>query len=162
MKKCSKCKKEFEEDQLEKVGKKHFCFDCYEEYYVPMVLDWNDLYDYIRDYWCVEQLSIGAITLLKKYQSEKQMSYYGMLNTYDYMVMSDVDLSQTETYGIGLIPYYYDEARNFFGKVRNNIDKETRETKTLKITTKRYEEPKNNKMIDMRKIWEDEEDGENS
>ena len=38
--KCSKCKHEYTEEQMTKVGKKHYCNDCYDNYYLPEVEDW--------------------------------------------------------------------------------------------------------------------------
>ena len=76
--KCSKCKREYIEEQMIKVGKKHYCNDCYDNYYLPEVLDWNELYEYIKKVNYLSKLPISVITLLKKYHSEDDVEFKDM------------------------------------------------------------------------------------
>lgn len=149
--KCSKCKREYIEEQMMKVGKKHYCNDCYDNYYLPEVLDWNELYEYIKKVNYLSKLPISVITLLKKYHSEDGLQFKGMELTYEYIVEIE-GIEDDESNGllrVPLIPYYYDKASEFYGKIFDNEDKETYETETIKIETTRYSRPKVKKQIDL-------------
>ena len=50
---------------------------------------------------------------------------------------------------VPLIPYYYDKASEFYGRIFDNEDKETYSTETIKIETTRYSRPKVKKQIDL-------------
>ena len=149
--KCSKCKREYTEEQMTKVGKKHYCNDCYDNYYLPEILDWNELYEYIKRVNHISKLPISVITLLKKYHSEDDLQFKGMELTYEYIVEIE-GIEDDESNGllrVPLIPYYYDKASEFYGKFFENEDKETYETETIKIETTRYSRPKVKKQIDL-------------
>ena len=149
--KCSKCKREYIEEQMIKVGKKHYCNDCYDNYYLPEVLDWNELYEYIKKVNYLSKLPISVITLLKKYHSEDNLQFKGMQLTYEYIVEIE-GIEDDESNGllrVPLIPYYYDKASEFYGKFFKNEDRETYETETIKIETTRYSRPKVKKQIDL-------------
>ena len=149
--KCSKCKREYTEEQMIKVGKKHYCNDCYDNYYLPEVLDWNELYEYIKKVNYLSKLPISVITLLKKYHSEDNLQFKGMQLTYEYIVEIE-GIEDDESNGllrVPLIPYYYDKASEFYGKIFDNEDRETYETETIKIETTRYSRPKVKKQIDL-------------
>ena len=149
--KCSKCKREYIEEQMIKVGKKHYCNDCYDNYYLPEVLDWNELYEYIKKVNYLSKLPISVITLLKKYHSEDGLQFKGMELTYEYIVEIE-GIEDDESNGllrVPLIPYYYDKASEFYGRIFDNEDKETYSTETIKIETTRYSRPKVKKQIDL-------------
>ena len=149
--KCSKCKREYIEEQMIKVGKKHYCNDCYDNYYLPEVEDWNELYEYIKRVNHISKLPISVITLLKKYHSEDDLQFKGMELTYEYIVEIE-GIEDDESNGllrVPLIPYYYDKASEFYGKIFDNEDRETYETETIKIETTRYSRPKVKKQIDL-------------
>ena len=117
--KCSKCKREYTEEQMIKVGKKHYCNDCYDNYYLPEILDWNELYEYIKKVNYLSKLPISVITLLKRYHSEDGLQFKGMQLTYEYIVEIE-GIEDDESNGllrIPLIPYYYDKASEFYGKI---------------------------------------------
>ena len=149
--KCSKCKREYTEEQMIKVGKKHYCNDCYDNYYLPEVLDWNELYEYIKKVNYLSKLPISVITLLKKYHSEDGLQFKGMELTYEYIIEIE-GIEDDESNGllrVPLIPYYYDKASEFYGRIFDNEDKETYSTETIKIETTRYSRPKVKKQIDL-------------
>src|SRR5574344_309850 len=149
--KCSKCKREYTEEQMMKVGKKHYCNDCYDNYYLPEILDWNELYEYIKEVNHISKIPISVITLLKKYHSEDGLQFKGMELTYEYIVEIE-GIEDDESNGllrVPLIPYYYDKASEFYGKIFENEDKETYDTETIKIETTRYSRPKVKKQIDL-------------
>ena len=149
--KCSKCKHEYIEEQMTKVGKKHYCDNCYDNYYLPEILDWNELYEYIKKVNHINKLPISVITLLKKYHSEDNLQFKGMQLTYEYIVEIE-GIEDDESNGllrVPLIPYYYDKASEFYGKIFDNEDRETYETETIKIETTRYSRSKVKKQIDL-------------
>ena len=39
--KCKHCKQDFDEEQMIKVGKIHYCKNCYENWFIPEVEDYN-------------------------------------------------------------------------------------------------------------------------
>ena len=42
---CKHCKQDFDEEQMIKVGKIHYCKNCYENWFIPEVEDYNELYE---------------------------------------------------------------------------------------------------------------------
>ena len=43
--KCKHCKQNFSEEQMIKVGKIYYCKNCYENWFIPEVEDYNELYE---------------------------------------------------------------------------------------------------------------------
>ena len=164
--KCSKCKREYTEEQMTKVGKKHYCDDCYDNYYLPEVEDWNNLYNYIRDVNYLKQLPISVIVLLKKYHNEEpyKFTYFGMQKTYEFITEIENVPDNNEDNGLLRVPllvYYYDKASEFYGNLFELEGKEELgEQKEINISTykdKQIEYKKKNLNFDL--IWkEDEED----
>ena len=153
--KCSYCKKQFNDEELIKIGKKYYCKEqCYEGFYLPEVEDWNNLYNYIRDVNYLKQLPISVIVLLKKYHNEEpyNFTYFGMQKTYEFITEIESVPDNNEDNGLLRVPllvYYYDKASQFYGKIFDNEDKETYNTETIKIETTRYSRPKVKKQIDL-------------
>ena len=148
--KCSKCKKTFEDEELTQHGKKYYCAICDEEWWTEVGY-WNELYEYIKKVNYLSKLPISVITLLKKYHSEDGLQFKGMELTYEYIVEIE-EIRDDESNGllrIPLIPYYYDKASEFYGKIFDNEDRETYETEIIKIETTRYSRPKVKKQIDL-------------
>ena len=136
--KCSKCKREYTGEQMTKVGKKHYCDDCYDNYYLPEVEDWNNLYNYIRDVNYLKQLPISVIVLLKKYHNEEpyNFTYFGMQKTYEFITEIESVPDNNEDNGLLRVPllvYYYDKASEFYGKIFEMKIKKHMKQKQLKL-----------------------------
>lgn len=163
--KCSKCKKTFEDEELTKEGRSYYCNDCYENHVIPNILDWNDLYEYVKEVNHLDKLPISAITLLKKYKSDNNMTFYGQRLTYEFIKEIEQVADNGENsgnYQLGLLPYYYDKASQFYGELFKLEDNESDigEQKEINISTykdKQVKYKKKNLNFDL--IWkEDEED----
>ena len=46
--KCKHCKQDFDEEQMIKVGKIYYCKNCYENWFMPEVEDYNELYETLK------------------------------------------------------------------------------------------------------------------
>ena len=162
--KCSHCKKTYEDEELTKEGRSYYCNECYENHVVPNILDWNDLYEYIKEVNHLNKLPISVITLLKKYKSENNMTFYGQRLTYEFIKEIEQVPDNGENSGnymIGLLPYYYDKASEFYGNLFELEEKEELEKqKELNISTYKDKQIKyKKKNLNFNLIWkEDEED----
>ena len=80
------------------------------------------------------------------------MTFYGQRLTQEFIKEVEQVPDKGENsgnYQLGLLPYYYDKASQFYGKIFENEDKETYDTETIKIETTRYSRPKVKKQIDL-------------
>ena len=166
--KCSHCKRTFQDEELIKVGKKYYCKEqCYEEYYIPEVEDWNNLYNYIRDVNYLKQLPISVIVLLKKYHNEEpyKFTYFGMEKTYEFITEIEPVPDNNEDNGLLRVPllvYYYDKASEFYGSLFKLEEKEELEKqKEINISTYKDKQIKyKKKNLDFNLIWKEDEKDE--
>lgn len=163
--KCSKCKREYVEEQMTKVGKKHYCNDCYDNYYLPEVEDWSTLFENIKGRNNLKTLPISTITLLKRYHNEDKLSYIGMSLTYDYIKdyadIKEVEGKDNGNYSVGLIPYFYTQAKTFFEDYfrLEDLAEEAEEDNEVTIKSKQYNKEIKKKDIDISSInFEEDED----
>ena len=163
--KCSKCKHEYTEEQMTKVGKKHYCNDCYDNYYLPEVEDWSTLFENIKGRNNLKTLPISTITLLKRYHNDDKLSYIGMSLTYDYIKdytdIKEVEGKDNGNYMVGLIPYFYTQAKTFFEDYfrLEDLAENAEEDNEIVIKSKQYNKEIKKKDIDISSInFEEDED----
>jgi hypothetical protein len=165
--KCSKCKKVVKGEiyYTEAKKPKAMCEKCWEEY-CENVLDWNDLYETIKNYFYLDKLPISTITLLKKWYSEDGLTFYGMRMTFEYMAyIKEIDFNKGETL-VGLIPYYYSETSEFHQEVEEinkfncacGEDEEVEIVIKSKLKTKEQKKDININSLLLSEVFEDEEE----
>ena len=164
--KCSHCKRSFQDEELIKVGKKYYCKEqCYEGFYLPEVEDWSTLFENIKGRNNLKTLPISTITLLKRYHNDDKLSYIGMSFTYDYIKdyadIKEVEGKDNGNYMVGLIPYFYTQAKTFFEDYfrLEDLAEEAEEDNEIVIKSKQYNKEIKKKDIDISSInFEEDED----
>lgn len=140
--KCARCgDKYLTEDMVSRGGKK-YCIDCIE------IKDqenenWSILYEYIKGIYNFSTVPILFITQLNKYRKDESYPltsigmYYTLKYYYEILGKKIVDDK-----GVGIIPYYYDQASKYYSKVFDLEEKAESfifEEKKQNIKTKRYD-----------------------
>ena len=162
---CSKCKKTFEDGELTKEGRSYYCNYCYENHVIPNILDWNDLYEYVKEVNNLDKLPISVITLLKKYKSDNNMTFYGQRLTYEFIKEVEQVPDKGENsgnYQLGLLPYYYDKDSEFYGNLfKLEEEEELEKQKEINISTYKDKQIKyKKKNLDFNLIWKEDEKDE--
>lgn len=115
--KCTKCGKSFDSNLITVKGTSKYCPDCL-EIQVQENEDWSVLYEYCKEIFHVEQPSVRVITQLQKFRKdeERHMTTLGMYYTLKYcneVLNKEFDIDE----GVGIIPWYYDSAKNYYNQV---------------------------------------------
>lgn len=156
MYKCSKCGKEYEDDEVVKVGKKYVCFDCCDK----KTWWWCKLYEKVKEINNIKDLDIRQITILKKMNREDKLEFGGMYYTLCYLQL--IGKEPNEEYDLlGLIKYYYTEATKFWQKkwlLEDAIEDITIEERAKVVKTKvSFEKVKVKKELNFNFLSESEE-----
>lgn len=120
---CPYCNQEIGKSQPQKTYKnKHYHSLCYKKMCEELFdnatknLDsQQELYNYICKLFNLSELSPFLSAQLKKFENEYNMTYDGMwysLKYYFEILGNPIDKRR----GVGIVPYVYDEARNFYNK----------------------------------------------
>ena len=116
--KCKHCKQDFGEEQMIKVNKKiYYCKDCYENWFVPEVEDYNELYETFKKVKLItdDKPNVKVISYYKKLHNEHGLTYYGMKLTIEFMYYI-MDRSN-----MGLLPKY-DNFKKFYNLTKKYYD----------------------------------------
>lgn len=111
-KKCTGCGEyRLEAEGTQFSNRKWYCASC-----APKRQEQIELHKAINDFLLVEQGEHYSPTLLnaqiKKFKEEYGMTLSGIYKTLKFIV--DIKEKPLEREGVGLVPYYYNEARNFY------------------------------------------------
>lgn len=114
--KCPSCgQSNWKSDTVEH-GKRYYCKPCYEKKKQPKPrTDWDDLYDMIT-YLYKQKPTAMMYKQLKDYREKHKFTDVGMTYTLRYMYQV-LNLNVKEDAGLGLILYYYDEAKRYYGEL---------------------------------------------
>lgn len=118
---CPKCHNFIESNQNIKVYKnKKYHIKCYKEIVKEIYQksssqqeDKQELYNYICTLYKLKELTPMIKAQIEKYYNEFEFTYNGMLYTLKYffeILENDIDNCN----GIGIIPYMYNEAKEFY------------------------------------------------
>ena len=116
--KCKHCKQDFGEEQMIKVNKKiYYCKDCYENWFVPEVEDYNELYETFKKIKLItdDKPNVKVISYYKKLHNEHGLTYYGMKLTIEFIYYI-MDRSN-----MGLLPKY-DNFKKFYNLTKKYYD----------------------------------------
>lgn len=112
--KCPLCGQTFDRNSVEnvKVKRRYYHKECYEK--IEKDLKEKDLLEeYIKELFKIEELSLLMKRQINEYHEEKKYSYSGIRKTlYYFFEVKHNDIGKSK--GIGIVPYVYDEAYNYF------------------------------------------------
>ena len=139
--KCVMCEELFSKDELTVKSQKKYCKTCLiikEEESLKYKTDWDLLFEYICKLYNIDKPTGMMFVQMKNYRSDYEYTNIGMYYTlkYYYEILDNSVLDDT---GLGIIPYYYDRAKNHYNKVYNLediIDEFENEEKAIKVKTK--------------------------
>jgi len=123
--KCSSCKEKFERENIVKRSGKNYCPECLKQYEQSLKVnksDYNLLFDYICELYEIPVLTGLMFKQLKDYRNDGyNYTDIGMYYTLKYYfgVLENQVLENT---GLGIIPYYYDKAKQHYNKVYDLVD----------------------------------------
>ena len=123
--KCFVCKESFDKEDLTIKSNKKYCSKCLEikegesDKYKN---DWDLLFQYICKIYNIKVPTGMMFQQLKTYRDNYDYTNIGMYYTllYYYDVLENKVLDES---GLGIIPYYYEKAKNHYNKVFNLEDK---------------------------------------
>ena len=97
-------------------GNRYAHKECQEKYGIrlaPKEQDYNDLISYIEKLFGYDNIPAKIVKQIKEYRANYNYSYSGMLKTLQYWF--EIRGAEAErVYGIGIIPYIYEEAFNYY------------------------------------------------
>jgi len=159
MAKNAKCKYCLEEilpkSKVKKIGQKQYHAECYKKFVaeqyeskIKPTDDKSQLYDYINKLYETAEVDPKILAQMDKYNKEYDLSYERILLTLIYYY----EIRESEVrkeFGIGIIPYVYKEAGDFWitSRIANerNAGINTKET----ITAVKCRVPKNRPKVDL-------------
>lgn len=118
--KCFYCNEYFSREltefvQINKVRYAHkSCYDKHLSEQTQEEKDINALHCYIKKLFDLDNLTQKIIRQIKDYHDNKQYTYSGMLKTLTYFYQVKGNSIDKANGGIGIIPYVYDEAKNYY------------------------------------------------
>ena len=114
---CPHCNKKFyrEEEEYVKYKNRFYHKECYD----IVAKEDNDkqaLEDFIKKIFSLENLSPLIRRQIKNFHEQENYTYSGMLKTLNYFFI--IKRNSTEKcHGIGIIPYVYEEAKDYYLKL---------------------------------------------
>ena len=159
--KCPACEAMNPKNEAIEHNKRYYCQPCYAEKTKPKPrTTWDDLFDYIKQIY--GKVPTGMMyKQLKQYREEYGYTDGGMFYTLKFMYEIEKLEVQQEA-GLGLMVYYYDEARRYYAElfrlqqVRDAFEPHE-EKRVVKVG--QFEEPKRVQPFCFDLInWESDED----
>lgn len=121
--KCIYCKIEFDRDKIPytQVSERRYAHkECADKNFVPKAKDeqeYSELVAYIDELFGMEYLNAKIAKQIKDYRTQYKYSYKGMKNALEYWYRIKMAPKNEGIYGIGIVPYIYDEAKKYFEKI---------------------------------------------
>ena len=166
--KCVYCGEVIDNDTpSKKYGGKNYHTNCYnqmcEEKYQQSTDKNRDnaqakLYDYICQLFNISELTPFLDFQLRKMFKENKFTYNGVLYSLKYFYELK-DNKPDITYGIGIVPLIYDEAKNFYHKksilkTKNNIEINNLPTIKVKVDPKSLQKKTKKPYVNIENLWE--------
>jgi hypothetical protein len=154
--KCAMCGNKFPTEELTVRSGKKYCCECI-KIKDQENEDWSTLYEYVKEIYNVSTVPILFVTQLNKFRKDEKnpLTNIGMYYTlkYYYEILGNEIL---EDKGVGIIPYYYDQASKYYTRVfdlQEKADLFEFEDKKQIIKTKRYDTYNKNKKQISLDLW---------
>lgn len=130
--KCPFCGESFNREETKYIHYKnrYWHVNCYKERF-PNEEDKEKLRNYIRKLFNVEQLSVLINKQIKDYIKEYKYTYSGILGTLVYCYeIEKMDITKAK--GIGIVPYNYENAKEYFKRKKIEQKRIIEESKNIK------------------------------
>lgn len=117
--KCLYCEKSFDAniEPYEKVGRRYAHIDCYKNYQANKSKEEKDkeaLEKYILELFGLEYITPRIKKQINSYLNEYKYTYSGMLRSLKYFFEIKRNDVEKANQGIGIIPYIYQDAYNYY------------------------------------------------
>lgn len=156
---CKECNREFPEEDMLELNKKMYCYTCH----TRLKNDNSDLQTLKNYIYHIFKFRPNKMMLnqIKKYNTENGWSYKNIRLTLEYMVVIR-EIKMEAKYGIGLVPYYYDDMIYYHKKrlaKTKEIENKKKKSKHITVNKKRDDLHKFNKkrIIDLEGIEDEDE-----
>lgn len=108
--KCPKCGKSNDKEIAVKYNNRYYCKECIED-----VEEYKELIEAICQIYELEAPTMQIVKQIKDYKDKYNFTNSGILFTlkYYYQILENKVLEDS---GIGIVPYYYDKARDYYNK----------------------------------------------
>lgn len=122
MVKCKECGQLFDRDTVPniQIGRRYAhktCAEGKEEILLREEADKKALYDYILQLFKMEQVEAKIPLQIERYVKEYNYTYSGILKALIYYYDIRKNSIENSNYGIGIVPYIYDEAYRYYYKL---------------------------------------------
>lgn len=116
---CFTCKTKIPKEQAVYRYKKYYCEKCLSQA-VQESQDYKDLIDYICQLYNISAPTPMILSQIKNYKDNMGYTYKGMKTTLDYFYVLKDNVLDDRTHGVGIIPFVYDEAKQFYIERRDS------------------------------------------
>lgn len=108
--KCPKCGKSNNKEDTVKYNNRYYCEGCIED-----VEEYKELIETICQIYELEAPTMQIVKQIKDYKDKYNFTNSGILFTlkYYYQILENKVL---ESSGIGIVPYFYDKAKDYYNK----------------------------------------------
>lgn len=122
--KCPVCQSYNDKEEAIYHQKRYYCKICYENK-TKEANDYKSLIGYICNLYEVEAPTGFMLSQIKSFKEQYNYTYKGMELTLDYFYQVKTNNEPDIDKGLGIIPYVYDEAKQFFidkKNIKKNVD----------------------------------------
>lgn len=139
--KCKYCGETFNRDKIEfiKIGNRYAHKECVEKHEANKTQEEKDienLENYIKEKFNEPYINVKIKRQIEEYHKQYQYSYSGMLKTLIYWFEVKGNSIDKANGGIGIIPYIFNEARDYYYKLYLAQLKNLKIDQNFKIETK--------------------------
>ena len=130
---CKSCGKKLQPEEKYTHASKTYCKKCYEKIEREST-EYKQLIEFICNNYKLDKPTGYILKQIKDFKTEYEYSYAAM--TYTLWYCKEVlNKSFIEKYGISLIKYYYDEAKNYYSQ-QEKLKEQINKLSDIKVKTK--------------------------
>ena len=146
--KCAHCGEQFDKDNGKRYKNKNYHKKCYD-----IVVERDELVACICKIFHLKKAGPRNYAMIKSYL-EKGYTYKGMENALKYFYEVQNHPIDKANESIGIIPYIYEEAQNYFNRIMMQQDKitkmlEEKNKDTIKVTMSNAPKKKKKQLLDL-------------
>lgn len=152
--KCKRCTCTLEPDKKVLYNGKNYCCACY-EIVKQESTEYKELMTFICDNFGISEPTGLILSQIKNYKTTNNYNYAAM--TYTLWYCKDIlGKSLDVKYGVSLIPYFYDEAKDYYIQQQNIIDSISKykdvDLKVKVVKQNHSNNEKSNSLIDLESL----------
>ena len=162
--KCPACLKTFKRVEYEdgttnfwydEKGKRHYHAECKKEVSESKIQR-DKLFDMLIEKWGKGNVNFQHISKqIKNFTEENGYTLSGIVGTVDYLLNHQKKIDMTNSkYGIAIVPYKYNEARDYFQKKAEIANFEYKEAEEKEIVIERPKSKRNEGLIDIGEMFD--------